>query len=309
MAEREWLYAADRKRLVHEVRVLFYETLIAQQRIALAEELVRLGENLVQATRKLVEARQATANALLQAEIQAEEAKILSDNAQNQQRESWRRLTALVGDPSLVLTRLRGDATVNLTSFTWDSCRSLVLDGHPELLAAQARVTRSELAVVRARREVIPDVDVNVRVGHVFPTDSDVAEVILGVPLPVFNRNQGNIDRAEAELTVAQHDVRRIELDLHGRLSTVFREYSDARQQARRYSDRILPSARKSLDLVINGYKRGQVPFIVQLTMQRKYVDVNLAYLESIRRLRESVTIIESQLLANGIHGHRRDLR
>lgn len=307
--EREWLYAADRKQLVHEVRVLFYETLIAQQRVALAAELVRLGDGLVEATRKLVGGRQATPNALLQAEIQAEEAKILSDNARNRQRESWRRLASLIGDPALGLTSLHGDATRDLSRYTWDECRSLVLERHPELAAAQVRVGRSRLAVTRARREVIPDVDINVRVGHVFPTNSDVAEVILGVPLPVFDRNQGNISRAEAELTLARHDVRRIELDLYSRLATVYREYANARQQARRYSERILPNARKSLDLVINGYRQGQVPFIVQLTMQRKYVEVNLAYLESIRQLRESVTVIESQLLATGLHGHRRKTR
>lgn len=139
-------------------------------------------------------------------------------------------------------------------------------------------------------------------------TGSDVTSVRVSVPLPIFDRNQGGIARSEAELVRARFGVERLEVELYQRAAVAFREYSNARQQARRYSTQILPRASRSLDLVRRGYSQGQVPFLELLVAQQKYVEVNLSYLAAIRKLRESVTVIRSQLLTSGLHGHRRSV-
>lgn len=131
-----------------------------------------------------------------------------------------------------------------------------------------------------------------------YPTGSDVTGVMVGVPIPIFDRNQGNISRAEAELVRARHELKRLDIELFHRAATAFRRYANARQQARRYAEEILPRASKSLGLVRNGYRQGQVRYLVLLSTQQKYVEVNLSYLELVRQLREAVTVIESQLLA-----------
>ena len=139
-------------------------------------------------------------------------------------------------------------------------------------------------------------------------TGSDVTSVRVGVPLPIFDRNQGGIARSEAELIRARFGVERLEVELHQRAAVAFREYSNARQQARRYSAEILPRASRSLGLVRRGYSQGQVPYLELLVAQQKFIEVNLSYLSSIRKLREAVTVIRSQLLTSGLHGHRKSI-
>jgi cobalt-zinc-cadmium efflux system outer membrane protein len=128
-----------------------------------------------------------------------------------------------------------------------------------------------------------------------------VANVQVGIPVPVFNRNQGNKRAAEAEWIAACREVERIELDLQDRLAVAYRRYSNAFQQSERYSQKIVPKADRSLDLVTNGYEKGQVEYLTLLTAQQTYVQVTLAYINSLRELRTATAIIEGQLLSGSL--------
>jgi len=125
-------------------------------------------------------------------------------------------------------------------------------------------------------------------VGHRNQNDFDVAGVQVGIPIPILDRNQGNIMAADSELVAAQNDVHRIELELQERLATVFRRYDSARQQVDRYQKDLLPRAQTSLERVGQGYRAGQTSFLVSLTSQRTYIRVNLAYIDALSELRQS---------------------
>jgi len=299
--ESHFRFHAGRQRVLTDVRVRFYEALAAQRRIELTSELAQLGDDLVTATEKLLEGRLKTENDLLQAQIRAEEAQMLLENARNEFEESWRRLVVVVGMPTLVKSRLQGNLETNLANFTWEGCYTRLLAGNPELRAARARAGRARILVRRARKEPVPNVDIFVSVRHITPTDSDVANVQVGIPVPIFNRNQGNIRAAEAEWVAACREVERIELDLQDRLAVVLRRYANARQQAERYSQQIIPKAQRSLELVTSGYEAGQVDYLTLLTAQQTYVQVTLAYIDSSRELQAASVIMDGQLLSGSL--------
>ncbi len=299
--EARFQFRAQELRVLSDVRVRFYDALVAQRRIDLTGDLANIGDRFVTATQTLLNGRLATENDLLQAEIKAEEALVLLDNARNQHIESWRRLAAVIGVATLPIAPLSANLESDLSQHNWEDCFARVLGGNPELHAAQARVQRANLLVRRANREPIPNVDVSVSVRHHNVTSDDVANVQLGIPLPIFNRNQGNIRAARAEWMAASSDFRRIELSLQDRLAIAFRRYVNARQQADRYRQRILPRAQLSLELVTKGYDKGQVRYLTLLTAQQTYLQVNLSYLDSMRELRSSAAIINGQLLSGSL--------
>lgn len=294
-------FHAQEQRVLSDVRVRFYDALAAQRRVELTEELARIGDDLVKATQTLLEGRLGTENDLLQARIRADESHILLDNARNQSAEAWRRLAAVLGLPTMEITPLTGDLDDDLPTLDWDECYAMVLACNPELNAAQTRVDRWSIAIQRARKDPIPDVDLSVSVRHHNVTQDDVANVQVGIPLPIFNRNQGNIRHAEAEWMAANNEVGRIELDLQDRLAVMYRRYANARQQVDRYGRRMLPNAKKSLDLVTGGYEEGQVEHLTVLEAQQTYLEVNLSYLDSLRELWASASMIEGQLLTNSL--------
>ena len=299
--EAHFRFHMQEQRVLSDVRVRFYDALAAQRRVDLARELARIGDELVKATEKLIDSRLGTENDLLQAEIRADEAYILLDNASNEIVESWRRMVAVVGVPTMQTKPLVGQLDSKLPRLDWDSCYAMVLGDHPELNAAQKRVERARIVTRRAKSEPIPNVDLLVSVRHHNVTDSDVANVQVGIPVPIFDRNQGNIYAAEAEWIAACKDVKRIELSLQDRLAVAYRRYANANQQADRYRERMVPRAKRSLRLVTEGYEKGQVKYLTLLTAQQTYLQVNLSYLDALRELRAASSIIEGQLLTDSL--------
>jgi cobalt-zinc-cadmium efflux system outer membrane protein len=291
-----FLFHAQEQRVLSDVRVRFYNALVAQRRVDLTKDLVRIGDDLVKATKTLLKGRLETENNLLQAEIRADDAHILDDNALNENIEAWRRLAAVIAVPSMPIKPLAGQLDADLPGYNWDDCYDMVLGSNPELNVARARVDRASLAVRRARKEPIPNIDLFVSVRHHNVTQSDVANVQVGIPIPIFDKNQGNIRSAEAEWIAANKAVKRIELDLQDRLAVVYRQFANSRQQVDRYGQRMLPRAKRSLKLVTNGYEKGQVEYLTVLTAQQTYLQVNLSYLDSLQELRTSSSVIEGQL-------------
>ena len=294
-------FHAQEQRVLSDVRVRFYDALVAQRRVELTSELAQIGDALVQATDKLVEGRLGSENDLLQAEIRADESQILADNALSDERRAWRRLVAVIGVPTLQRAELAGDLDTIPASVDWNTCYAYVLSCNPELHAARANLERAVLAIRRAKREPIPNVELAVSVRHHNFTQDDVANVQVGVPIPIFNKNQGNIRAAEAEWVAACNEVKRVELRLQDRLAVAYGRLVKARQQASRYRERIVPRADQSLQLVTDAYQKGQVKYLTLLTAQQTYVQVNLSYLDALQALWAAVSVIDGQLLTDSL--------
>ena len=132
-------------------------------------------------------------------------------------------------------------------------------------------------------------------------TGDVVTSVQLGVALPIWNRNQGGIRQARAEVSAAQQNIERVELDLKNRLAGAFQAYADARIQVEGFSQEILPKARETLELVQNGYEQGEVGYLDFLAAQRTYSQTSLTYIEALRTLWQSSVRIEGLLLENSL--------
>ena len=298
-------FHAQEQRVLSDVRVRFFNALVAQRRLELLKELTHISAEFVQATKKLLQGRLVTENDLLQAKIKSDESHILLDNAHNEHTESWRRLVAVVGMPTMPLTPLAGTLDSDLPCFDWDSCHAMVLGNNPDLHAARAQVERTNIALQRSKKELIPNFDLSVSVRHHNVTESDVANIQLGIPIPIFNQNQGNIWAAKAKRIAACYEVKRIELDLQDRLAVAYRQYLNARQKVERYSQKMIPRAEQALNLVRNGYKTGQLKYQTLLTAQETYLRVNLSHLTSLQELWTASSIIEGQLLTGSLADRR----
>jgi outer membrane protein, heavy metal efflux system len=171
----------------------------------------------------------------------------------------------------------------------------------PELAEARAGVVRAEAVVGRECAERIPNLDLEAGVLYNNANRDTIADVQVSVPLPLFNRNQGNIRKAQAELTFARSEVRRAALELQQRLAEAFEQYENARFQVEKYASDILPNAQMSLDLVTAGYRQGEFSYITLLTSQRTFFEASLAYVDAIRELRLAVVAIEGNLLGDSL--------
>src|SRR5262249_25303717 len=169
--------------------------------------------------------------------------------ARREKDAGWGRLAAAVGVPHLAPTPLRGSLEAPLPDYAFERARTVMLESHPEIRAAEVGISRAQLSLRRAEVERTPNVTLAGGYSRNFNDRENQATYQVSVPLPVWNRNQGNIHAAQAELGRAIQEVTRVQNDLTGRLWTAFGQYAAARQRAERYRTAILPTATKAYRL------------------------------------------------------------
>jgi len=148
---------------------------------------------------------------------------------------SWRVLAAVVGKPDMTLARLDGDLDA-IPDLKYEDWVVTTLRESPEVKLAQQAVERSEASLAQARKAPIPDLQMTgILARNYEPLDATRRPTGLqggaqiGVQLPVFNRNQGNVAAAKAEIDSSRQNLNRVKLQLRRDLASMFRDYTAAR--------------------------------------------------------------------------------
>jgi cobalt-zinc-cadmium efflux system outer membrane protein len=293
---------AQRMRVVNDVRIQFYNTLVAQRALEVSQELLSIGEKAYSAAKDMLEAQQVSRVDVLQAHIEVNSARIGLTNAQNRHQASWRTLASVIGVPGMNPAQMQGDLLADAPQFEWESSLGRLLAESPELVSTRIGVDRAVWALRRARAEPIPNVTVQAGPQYDLGNNQTITNVNVALPIPLFNYNQGNIRKAEAEIRSARAEVARTELQLTARLAAEFESYANAHNQVVQYREQILPSAREALELVTNGYRQGEIGYLLLLTTQRTYFANSLASLEAQRELWESAVAIDGLLLTDSLN-------
>ena len=304
--QAELAWQAQSQRVLNDLRSTFYEVLVAQEVIRANEQLVEVARQGVKASENLRKALEVGEADVLQFQIEEDSAKLQLSTARSSHLSAWRKLSAVLGQPEKQPVHLLGDIGGNLRQLDWREVLSQLLAGSPELAEARVGVERARCAVGREFAERVPDVDVRATVRYNDAVGNTVAGIEVGLPLPLFDRNQGNICRAEARLMAAESEVRRVELALQHRLAGAFSRYTDARQRVEKYTSEILPKAKTSLNLVRKGLQQGEFDYLTLLTTQRTFFRVNLACLDTLLEYHSSRVAIEGLLLDGGLASQKR---
>ena len=297
----ECAWASQHGRVVSDVRHAFYDVLVAQRTLELTDQLVRIGQEGVRAADGLLKAKEVSRVDVLQAKIEADSAQILAQKARNRYSAAWRNLAVVAGLPNTPPASLSGDLQDGLSLLTWDEALGRVLSESPVAAEAQNGIAKAQAALARECAQQVPNIDLQAGLQYDNASRDTIAGIQVGMPVPLFNRNQGNIRRAQAELATARAEVRRVDLDLQQRLAVAFEQYQNARCQVEKFAGDILPNAQTSLDLVAAGYRQGEFNYVTLLTAQRTFFQVNLAYVEAIRDLRSATIAIEGNLLSDSL--------
>ena len=161
--------------------------------------------------------------------------------------------------------------------------------------------------VARARVEAVPNVTAQASVQYDYGSDNAVAGLQVGLPLPIYNWNQGGVREAIGELREAEYAALRMELSIERELSQAYQDYVTARIRAERFASDILPRAADTLELTRNGYRNGESTFLQLLTAQRTYFQTNLAFLDALSQMGMAGRRINGLLLTDSLESGVRD--
>lgn len=116
------------------------------------------------------------------------------------------------------------------------------------------------------------------------------------VTIPVLNRNQGDVAAARAERVgaAAAYDAARLAADAE--LAAARAQDEHARQAVRVFSAGAQTLARQNLTVVGQSYELGRLTVFDVLAEQRRYLDVERAYTDTLRAAFEARTALDRAL-------------
>ena len=170
------------------------------------------------------------------------------------------------------------------------------LQNRPDLRAAVQGVTAANSAYVLAKADGKPDVTVQGNYSHV--NGINAATVYASIPLPIFNRNQGEIARTKSVITMSQEQ----QAFTNGQVLTDVKDAYEGVQSNDRmvmmYMGRYRDVAKKSRDIADYAYHRGGIALLDFLDAERTYRAEELgyrqtlaSYLQALEQLREAVGV------------------
>jgi cobalt-zinc-cadmium efflux system outer membrane protein len=295
------LALAQQYRVLNGVRIHFYQLLAWQRLLDVRSELLKVADDAVQTTEELLNVGAANNPDLLQARIEARQERIALENARTQYEAAWRQLAALVGAPELAVSRLEGDLEAVVPMPDFDATLAHLLEASPEIQVALAEVARTEIGLKREQVEPIPNVQMRLANGYDFETRRDVTSVQVGVRLPIFDKNQGNICTARAQVAYAQAELRRVQLSLHQRLARAYARYRTAAATVESYRKDNLPDARKAYELYLESFRQRRAAWPQVLVAQRTYFQISVEYNDALADLRSAEVAILGLLLVDGL--------
>ena len=298
---------AQRVRILNNVRTVFYQVLAMQRLFAVRQNLVKLAGDTIQTSMQLANVGQADRPDILQAEVERQQATVTLRVAQLELQASWRVLAAVIGKPELPLTHLEGnlDAVPDLSYEEW---LATSLRESPEVKLAQQAVQRAEASLVQAKKAPIPDLQVTgILAQNNEPLDTTRKPTGLqggaqiGVQLPIFNRNQGGIVAANADVETARQNLSRVKLQVSRAFAEVFRGYASAREIVQQYRVEMLPRAEEAFRLYQTNYQRMAGAYPQVLISQRTLFQLEAEYVQALDNAWQSALTIRGFGLMDGL--------
>ena len=249
--------------LVQRVRTTFAQGVAARDGLALAQENVERSKELARVARELVDAGKEPPLRGLRAQAALARTTAALRTAEAVERNARNSLAALLGSTAAPL-ELVGDASVPVPE---KIDATITLD--VALAEAQAAIARAELGQARAEGRVDPSIGLGVR--HVRETGDTGLVASLSVPLPIFDRNQGNIAASRSEVEAAEARVQTAHSQAVATIANARASLEAAEERLAALEGSGLSEAREALRLAELSYRSGKASLVELLDAQQAY--------------------------------------
>jgi len=276
------------RQVTGDVLRAFSDVRVGQERVALGGEIVTLTHDVREAALKLLEAGAVPELDVFRATVEFEKARNRLVTEERNLRTAQRELGLLLGrgagepvraDGPLALPQIDGDLV---------ALRAAALGSRPDLAAARAavRLAESEVGLVQAER-YFPEVRVGLKYDEArdFDAVNRTGLLTLSIPLPLFNRRQGDADRARAALRKQQAQVALVERRIEKEVASAWEQVRASSRVAEAYTTRILPDQDRNFRLLREGYNLGEFRITDVFVGQREFIDAREAYLGAVAEL------------------------
>ncbi|SPA43675.1 Cation efflux system protein, heavy metal resistance [Cupriavidus taiwanensis] len=270
----------------------FFGVLVAQERVRLAEGSVGIASQAADAAGRRVAAGKVAPLEATRARVEQANAELELAEATGALQSARQSLAALWGDSVPRFDQAQGDLDA-LPSRPAPAALQAALEDSPLLEASRlaAERSRAEVAVQRSRQ--YPDVTVSLGAKRDNEANRNMAVLGVAIPLPLFDRNQGNLYAALRRADGAQDAHAATRVRLQGELQQASTQLSVSRAAAQTLQASVLPAAEQAYAAASRGFEAGKFNFLDVLDAQRTLFQARIRYLDVLARTYDAAASID----------------
>jgi len=283
---------AKRAEIRAAVTAAFFDVLIAQERLRLAQASVELAQRATGAASRRVIAGKVSPVEETRARVAEAAVRVEQAQAASEVTTARRRLAATWGNSSPHFERAEGDpeALPPLPAMADLNAR---LATAPNLLRARIEVDRRQSLAEVERSRSVPDMIVSLGGKRIEELDLNQAILGVAIPIPIFDRNQGNLLEALRRTVKAHDELSATEIRLSNELALAYERLNLARQEVASLQRDILPGAQSAYDAATKGFELGKFNFLEVLDAQRTSFQAKSQYLRALAEAHRSAAEID----------------
>lgn len=281
-----------RNALRAEVIDNYYGALRAQERLDLAQRSMTVAERGLAVANGRVTAGKTSPVEATRAQVQLSEIRLELNRARIGLTDAYRRLAASTGSasPDFQAVAAQGPSTPPVPPASQLLAR---LEQTAELRLAELQILQNEASVGLEKAQRIPDLDVSIGSQYDASVRERVNLVGVSMPIPLFNRNQGNVLAATRRADQARDLRNAAELRLRTETRQALDLWQTANAEVQAFNQQILPAAQDAVNSATRGFEMGKFSFLDVLDAQRTLIAARTQYLTATSQATDAWVRIE----------------
>ena len=269
------------RQLTLDVESAFVDAQAARDSLTLAKDNLQKLQEVVTVNEARVKSGDLAEVELMRTRLVAEQYDNSVRQAELRVRTSVTKLLLLMGRPPAPEgIEVTGSLREDRPPVVLEEVRGMALAQRPDLLALQREQARSQADIRLQIAQGKADFDVGVMYHSPYGYGGypNSMGFFFSAPVPVWNRNQGEIERAKIEQTQVQTRVRALQAQISNEAQTAFEQYTTSRTLVDRIEQNMLSQALQVRDTTEYSYLRGEATFVEFLDAERALNDTTQSY-------------------------------
>ncbi len=304
-----WDLEAERLDLAAAVKIRFIDLLAAQERVRIVAASHELGRKVRNTAAERVRSGKVSPLELTKAEVELTGRRVELRRAERRLAAAKTALAALWNAAPGEVSTLRAAGDLGKVPRLPDlATLEAALGGNPRLARWTTERKLARAVVARQQADRVPDVTLSAGIAYEQDGGNELVEFAFSLPLPLFDRNRGNIAAALAEVDRARQEQRAVALALHAELVAQWQELQATAEEAASIADEMLPGARDAFRAARQAYRSGKIEYLDVLDAQQTLFEVEMQWLDARAALHRAAARVE-RLVGGSLNPEERENR
>jgi len=283
--------------LLLEMKELFIEAAYAELELQLATENHTLISNIIKASEERL--RVGDIGEMEFKELSLDEAQYVIDEDEARQNlvNAISKLKTMLGleasQPVKVYYDFNRAAKIDTLIMPESTAVEIAFENRQDLKSLNEEVRATEFRLKFAHAAIVPDLDVGLELDRQGPGFQNTIGGGLSLSIPLFNRNQDEIERAKATLKVDEASLENLKLQIRNEVMSAYSNYKLSLKALKSFFPDLMNSAAAVREMSMKSYLSGNIGLVNFLQAERVYIDAVKSYYRALFGVERDRIVLE----------------